>query len=55
MMHGPCGSAKPKSLCMINGKCTKHFLKRFYEETTIDEEGFPVYRRRNDGKAIEKN
>ncbi|XP_030970665.1 uncharacterized protein LOC115991053 [Quercus lobata] len=55
MMHGPCGSANPKSPCMMNGKCTKHFPKRFYEETTIDEEGFPVYRRRNDGKTIEKN
>ncbi|KAL4596305.1 hypothetical protein ACB092_12G154600 [Castanea dentata] len=55
MMHGPCGSAKPKSPCMINGKCSKHFPKRFYEETIIDEEGFPVYRGRNDGKTIEKN
>jgi len=25
------------------------------EETTIDEEGFPIYRRRNDGKIIVKN
>ena len=40
---------------MINGKCTKHFPKIFYEETIIDEEGFPVYRRRNDGITIEKN
>ena len=55
MMHGACGSANSKSPCMMNGKCTKHFPKRFYEETTIDEEGFPVYRRRNDGKTIEKN
>ncbi|KAL4619659.1 hypothetical protein ACB092_06G096000 [Castanea dentata] len=55
MMHGPCGSTKPKSPCMINGKCSKHFPKRFYEETIIDEEGFLVYRRRNDGKKIEKN
>ena len=55
MMHGPYGSANSKSPCMMNGKCTKHFPKRFYEETTIDEEGFPVYRRRNDGKTIEKN
>ncbi|XP_075640552.1 uncharacterized protein LOC142612333 [Castanea sativa] len=55
MMHGPCGSTKPKSLCTINGKCSKHFPKRFYEETIIDEEGFPLYRRRNDGKTIEKN
>ena len=55
MMHGPCGSANPKSPCMMNGKCTKHFPKIFYEETIIDEEGFPVYRRRNDGITIEKN
>ena len=55
MMRGPCGSAKSKSPCMINGKYTKHFPKRFYEEKIIDEEGFLVYRRRNDGKRIEKN
>ena len=40
---------------MMNGKCTKHFLERFYEETIIDEKGFLVYRRRDDGKTIEKN
>ena len=40
---------------MVNDKCTKHFPKKFYEETTIDEEGFPIYRRRNDGKTIVKN
>ena len=55
IMHGPCGSTKLKSPCMVNGKCTKHFPKRFYEETIIDEEGFPIYTRINDGKTIEKN
>ena len=54
MMHGPCGYA-PRSPCMVNEKCTKHFPKIFYEETTIDEEGFPIYGRRNDGKKIVKN
>lgn len=29
MMHGPSGSANPKSLCIMNDKCTKHFSKRF--------------------------
>ena len=55
MMHGPCGYANPRSPCMVNDKCIKPFRKKFYEETTIDEEGFPNYRRRNDGKTIVKN
>ncbi|KAL4606240.1 hypothetical protein ACB092_09G087600 [Castanea dentata] len=55
MMHWPCGYANPRSPCMVNDKCTKHFPKKFYEETTIDEEGFSIYRRRNDGKTIVKN
>ena len=54
-MHGPCGYANPRSPCMVNYKCTKNFPKKFYEETTIDEEGFPIYRRKNDGKTIVKN
>ena len=45
----------PRSPCMFNDKCTKHLPKNFYEETTIDEEGFLIYRRRNDGKTIVKN
>ena len=42
MMHGPCGYANPRSPCMVNDKCTKYFPKKIYEETTIDEEGFPI-------------
>ena len=55
MMHGPCGLANMSSPCMINSKCSKHFPKSFYAETTIDDDGFPNYRRRNDGQTIEKN
>ena len=48
MLHGPCGDAYPNAPCMVNGKCSKHYPKRFCEATTIDEDGFVSYRRRND-------
>ncbi|CAH9080016.1 unnamed protein product [Cuscuta epithymum] len=54
MMHGPCGPSRPNSPCMSNGRCTKHFPKKFNEETTIDDEGYPIYRRRDDGRTITK-
>ncbi|XP_070004230.1 uncharacterized protein [Nicotiana sylvestris] len=55
MMHGPCGSARKSSPCMLNGRCTKHFPKKFVEATTVDEEGYPVYRRTDNGRTIMKN
>jgi hypothetical protein len=54
MIHGPCGDLNRNSVCMEGNKCTKHFPKKFNSETTMDEEGFPVYRRRDDGKRIKK-
>ncbi|KAI9116625.1 hypothetical protein K1719_012283 [Acacia pycnantha] len=30
-----------------------HFPKKFNENTTVDDEGYPTYRRRDDGKLIE--
>ncbi|XP_021991571.1 uncharacterized protein LOC110888349 [Helianthus annuus] len=47
MLHGPCGNNAPSAPCTTDGKCLKHFPKAFYQETTIDEDGYPVYRRRN--------
>lgn len=52
MIHGQCGVQNKKSPCMQNGKCTKFFPKKFLENTTIDSERYPVYRRRDNGIFI---
>lgn len=54
MLHGPCGRGNYKSPCMANGKCSKFFPKKFQESTIIDEDGYPVYRRRDNGVFVEK-
>ncbi|XP_058747146.1 uncharacterized protein LOC131620147 [Vicia villosa] len=46
MMHDPCGVARMTSAYMKNGKCSKYFPKKFNEETIVDAEGYPLYRRR---------
>lgn len=55
MMHGPCRFDRMSSLCMANGKCTKHFPKKYAEITTIDPVGHPVYRRHDNGRNVLKN
>ena len=54
MMHGPCGIAKTNSPCMKNSECSKKFPKKFNNETTIDENGFVNYKRRNTPFYVEK-
>jgi len=49
MIHGPCGD-----WCLIDNKCSKHFPKSFRPETTMDEDGYPQYRRRNNGLLYER-
>ncbi|XP_010668306.1 uncharacterized protein LOC104885311 [Beta vulgaris subsp. vulgaris] len=54
MMHSPCGTANPECPCMKHksspGACKYGYPKAFQEETSTHENGFPLYRRRDDGQ-----
>ncbi|XP_042032500.1 uncharacterized protein LOC121779250 [Salvia splendens] len=54
-VHGPCGVVRKSSPCMRNGRCSKYFPKKFVGATTFDDEGYPVYRRRDSGRVIMKD
>ncbi|KAJ1256522.1 hypothetical protein BS78_K009300 [Paspalum vaginatum] len=55
VMHGPCGSTFPRCPCMKNGKCSKRYPKAFQEVTTLNEDGFALYMRPDNGRFIEKD
>jgi len=52
MMHGPCGPAFPNAPCMQDGRCSKGYPRPFQNETSLDENGYPLYRRRNNGLKV---
>ncbi|KAL4609927.1 hypothetical protein ACB092_08G015800 [Castanea dentata] len=54
MVHGPCGSINSRASCMIENKRVKHFPKKVCSQTTVDNDGFPIYRR-NNGTYVERN
>jgi hypothetical protein len=55
MMHGPCGVGTTNPPCYKDGKCSKYYPKKFQPTTVVDQDGYPVYRRRDNGYTIEKN
>ena len=55
MVHGPCGSINSQSPCMVDKKCSKFYPKDYNNTTCVDEEGFPIYRRRMNDRYVEKD
>ncbi|KAL7084236.1 hypothetical protein ACP275_14G212700 [Erythranthe tilingii] len=54
MIHGPCGVFNPTALCMEDGKCTRHFPKKFNDRTSNDKDGYLLYKRRDNGRVVRK-
>ena len=52
MVHGPCGPLNPASPCMIDGKCSKDYPKAYQQETSLAVNGYPLYRRQDNGRTI---
>ncbi|XP_042003866.1 uncharacterized protein LOC121752843 [Salvia splendens] len=55
MVHGPCGAVRKSSPCMRDGSCSKYFPKQYLDATKFDDDGFPVYRRRDNGRVVMKD
>lgn len=53
MVHGPCGSLNLKSSCMIDRKCSKDFPKAFINSTRDNVNGYPEYKRHDNGITID--
>ena len=52
MMNGVCGVANKSAPCLKDRKCSKRFPKAFSAVTATSEDGYPLYRRRNDDRAV---
>ncbi len=51
-MHGPCGHYNKEAFCMKNNMCSKNYPRNFNKFTYEDDNGYPTYRRRDDGQSI---
>ncbi|XP_074314646.1 uncharacterized protein LOC141649873 [Silene latifolia] len=55
MIYGLCGKDFPTCPCMVASKCSRNFPKRCIESTTVDGDGYPVYKRREKGFTVVKS
>ncbi|GBC08228.1 hypothetical protein RclHR1_00080005 [Rhizophagus clarus] len=52
MMHGLCETLNLSAPCMRNNKCQKNYPKSFQNNTEENDDGYPIYRRRENGYFI---
>ncbi|OIW15607.1 hypothetical protein TanjilG_08183 [Lupinus angustifolius] len=43
------------SSCMKDGNCSQYFPKKIQQSKIVDEDGYHVYMRRDNGNIVEKN
>jgi len=57
MVHRKCGRTNSKAVCMQNaeGKCHARYPKAFCEETRFESGVFPLYRRRDNGRRLQRD
>ena len=55
MIHGQCGPEHKNCPCMGGNKCSKSFPKAFNDSTYIDESGYAIYKRPDNGRSITKS
>ena len=53
MVHGPCGAMNWSAPCMVDGKCSKGFLKPYQPFMVLSKDGYPKYAQPNDGHTYE--
>lgn len=51
MMHGPCGLLNANAPCMRDGTCSKGFPTNFTDHTHEFVNGYPLYRRTDNGSC----
>ncbi|KAF7807335.1 uncharacterized protein G2W53_039496 [Senna tora] len=55
MIHGPCGASRTTASYMQNGKCSKHFPKKFSDRTLFNDDGYAKYHCRYTCITVMKN
>ena len=55
MNHGHCGAKNRFARCMENGCCSKNYPKNFTPATIPENDGYPLYRRRDNGRFFMSN